>query len=96
MRKSNQYLSDFIGNLYRFYGLGHYPVSWGSKFIECNKRCTELFLVGEFGWFYVISVSLFFLGFAIYLMFSPYGSIRLGKQDEKAGVQLPFMVCDAV
>ncbi|MFB9759568.1 glycine betaine uptake BCCT transporter [Ectobacillus funiculus] len=56
--------------------------SLGEASLSNVTNVVQSFLVGEFGWFYVISVSLF-LGFAIYLMFSPYGSIRLGKQDEK-------------
>lgn len=40
------------------------------------------FLVNNFGWFYLIS-STGFLVFAIYLIFSKYGNIKLGKPGEK-------------
>src|SRR5690625_2784759 len=36
------------------------------------------FLVDKFGWFYLISAT-GFLGFAIYLIFSRYGNINIGK-----------------
>ncbi|TMV60652.1 BCCT family transporter, partial [Thioclava sp. BHET1] len=35
-----------------------------------------------FGWWYVLVVSAF-LVFAVYLLFSPYGRIKLGKDDEE-------------
>ena len=37
-------------------------------------------VVGTFGWFYVLSVAIF-LVFAVYLALSAYGSIRLGPDD---------------
>lgn len=40
------------------------------------------FLVDKFGWFYLISATLFVV-FAIYLIFSKYGRIRLGRPGEK-------------
>src|SRR5699024_818444 len=40
------------------------------------------FLTEYFGWFYLISASAF-LVFAIYLIFSRYGKIKLGKPDDK-------------
>lgn len=40
------------------------------------------FLVLRFGWFYVLAVG-FFLFFVVWLFLSPYGSIRLGKDDEE-------------
>ncbi|MGM0577898.1 MAG: BCCT family transporter [Myxococcota bacterium] len=42
----------------------------------------QAFIVGRFGWLYIGSVA-FFLGFVIYLFFSRYGDIRLGKDDEE-------------
>ncbi|MDM5157305.1 BCCT family transporter [Bacillus sp. DX1.1] len=39
-------------------------------------------LVSKFGWFYIISVSIF-LGITIFLIVSKYGSIRLGKDDDE-------------
>ncbi|WP_285803881.1 BCCT family transporter [Alkalicoccobacillus plakortidis] len=40
------------------------------------------FLTGQLGWFYLLAAT-FFVGFSIYLIFSPYGKIKLGKPDEK-------------
>lgn len=40
------------------------------------------FSILKFGWFYLISTFLFLI-FCIYLIFGPYGKIRLGKDDEK-------------
>lgn len=42
----------------------------------------QSFLQTKFGWFYLISVSLFLL-FAIILIFSRVGNIRLGRDDEE-------------
>lgn len=36
----------------------------------------------DFGWFYLLSV-VFFIGFLVYIAFSKYGQIRLGKEGEK-------------
>jgi len=40
------------------------------------------FLVDKFGWFYLLSAT-GFLGFAIYLIFSKYGNIKLGKPNDE-------------
>jgi len=40
------------------------------------------FILRKFGWFYLISGTLF-LVFALFLIFSKYGNIRLGKDDAK-------------
>ncbi len=40
------------------------------------------FLVGNFGWFYLVSMSLFVI-FSIWIAFSKYGKIKLGKPDEE-------------
>ncbi|WP_067725764.1 glycine betaine uptake BCCT transporter [Oceanobacillus damuensis] len=40
------------------------------------------FIVNEFGWFYLIS-STVFLVFSLYLIFSKYGKIKLGKAEDK-------------
>jgi choline/glycine/proline betaine transport protein len=53
-----------------------------------TKRLSEIFetfqntIVVNFGWFYILSVA-FFLLFVIWLYFSPYGSIRLGKDSDR-------------
>ncbi|MDF1616880.1 BCCT family transporter [Petrocella sp. FN5] len=40
------------------------------------------FLVTRFGWFYLLSVSIF-LFFCIYLIFSPYRNLKLGQDESK-------------
>lgn len=40
------------------------------------------FIVGKFGWFYLLTAS-FFLVFSIALIFTKYGNIKLGKNDDK-------------
>ncbi len=43
---------------------------------------TQAFIADRFGWFYIASVS-FFLVFVVWLLLSPYGKIKLGKQDDE-------------
>ncbi|MFC3040193.1 BCCT family transporter [Virgibacillus xinjiangensis] len=40
------------------------------------------YIVNQFGWFYLLAAT-GFLGFAIYLIFSKYGNIKLGKPNDK-------------
>lgn len=40
------------------------------------------YLVDKFGWFYLLSTTVFLL-FAIYLIFSKYGNVKLGKPQDK-------------
>lgn len=42
----------------------------------------QSFIVNEFGWLYVLSATVF-LVFVVWLFLSPYGRIRLGKDDEE-------------
>ncbi len=42
----------------------------------------QSFIATKFGWFYILSVS-FFLGFVVWLLFSPYGRIKLGADDQE-------------
>ncbi|WP_138415097.1 glycine betaine uptake BCCT transporter [Aquibacillus sediminis] len=43
---------------------------------------TQSFIVEKFGWFYLLSATAFLI-FAIFLIFSKYGNIKLGKPDDK-------------
>lgn len=45
-------------------------------------KSIQNFLATYLGWFYILAVG-FFLMFVIYLFFSPYSKIRLGKDNEK-------------
>ena len=42
------------------------------------------FVASSFGWFYLLSVA-GFVGFSIWLLASPYGNVRLGRDDERPG-----------
>ncbi|MBP1970346.1 glycine betaine transporter [Virgibacillus natechei] len=42
----------------------------------------------HFGWYYLLIVSLFLI-FCLYLIFSPYGKIKLGKKDDKPEFSYP-------
>lgn len=42
----------------------------------------QAFIVGTFGWFYVLAAT-FFLAFAVWLLFSRYGRITLGPPDAR-------------
>ena len=58
---------------------------YGSAFNEhasASFLSVQKFLVGNFGWFYIGVVALFFL-FILYMAFSRYGSIRLGPDDSE-------------
>ncbi|MFD1361076.1 glycine betaine uptake BCCT transporter [Lentibacillus salinarum] len=46
------------------------------------------FISAQFGWFYLVIVTLFVL-FCLYLVFSPYGKIKLGKAGEKPEFSYP-------
>ncbi|MBV1859608.1 MAG: BCCT family transporter, partial [Nannocystaceae bacterium] len=45
-------------------------------------------VVQQFGWFYIIAMT-GFLGFAIWLIFSPYGELRLGADDSRPEFSTP-------
>ncbi|GAF16525.1 LOW QUALITY PROTEIN: glycine betaine transporter OpuD [Bacillus sp. JCM 19046] len=60
-------------------------ILWGVIFPENMLSITENiqgFISTELGWFYLLSAT-FYVAVAVYLIVSPYGSIRLGKPDEK-------------
>lgn len=60
-------------------------ILWGVVLPDNLDHVTALiqgFLTNQLGWFYLLAAT-FFVGFCIYLIFSPYGRIKLGKPDEK-------------
>jgi glycine betaine transporter len=60
-------------------------VLWGTLRPENLDTVTtgvQEWLVDQFGWFYLITASVI-LGFVIYLAFSRFGKIRLGRDDEE-------------
>lgn len=50
--------------------------------MEAVTSTIQAFLSERFGWFYLISASVILL-FTIYLAFSKYGNIKLGKDDDE-------------
>lgn len=60
-------------------------VLWGafaSDKLASVAGSAQTFLGTNFGWFYLLSASVFLL-FCIFLIFSRFGKIRLGKDDER-------------
>lgn len=60
-------------------------VLWGTiapHFLSSVTKTVQDFVSNRFGWYYLILVT-GMLVFCAYLFFSPFGKIRLGKQNEK-------------
>ncbi|MFC0523684.1 BCCT family transporter [Pontibacillus salicampi] len=56
--------------------------AWSPETLSTYSGVAQSFLTGNFGWFYQLTVAIFVI-FSIYLIFSPYGKLRLGQPDEK-------------
>lgn len=60
-------------------------ILWGAFLpnnLEKVSTATQTFLLEKFGWFYLITASAILL-FAIFLAFSKYGHVKLGKDDDE-------------
>ena len=60
-------------------------ILWGAFFpgnVESVLSIVNDFISNKLGWVYMLAMTAFVV-FAIYLIFSPYGKIRLGRHDEK-------------
>ncbi len=60
-------------------------VLWGvisPDSLQNVSQSAQAFITNSFGWYYLLVVSLF-VGFCLFLIFSPIGKIKLGKPDEK-------------
>ncbi|MFB4160885.1 BCCT family transporter [Geomicrobium sp. JSM 1781026] len=60
-------------------------VLWGVLSVDSLNATANTaldFMINTFGWFYMI-VTAFFVAFCIFLIFSPYGKLRLGKKDDR-------------
>lgn len=60
-------------------------IAWGGfapRNLEKVSGSAQAFLQDHFGWFYLISASAILI-FVIYLAFSKYGNIKLGKDDDE-------------
>lgn len=56
--------------------------------LESATSKAQNFLTDSFGWYYLSIVSVF-VGICIYLLVSPFGKIKLGKQDDKPEFSRP-------
>ncbi|WP_077213582.1 glycine betaine uptake BCCT transporter [Bacillus dakarensis] len=66
-------------------------VLWGMinpKGLGESMDVAKSFFLVRFGWFYQLSAT-FFLIFALYLIFSKYGKIKLGKDEDKPDFSRP-------
>ncbi|MFC0470584.1 BCCT family transporter [Halalkalibacter kiskunsagensis] len=50
--------------------------------LETVTTTIQSFITNELGWFYLLAATGFLI-FCLYLIFSPYGKIKLGKPDDK-------------
>ncbi|CDQ40257.1 MULTISPECIES: glycine betaine uptake BCCT transporter [Virgibacillus] len=75
------YISAFIAVLFIIWGIIPKDV-WPNANLDNVTTIVQGFLVDKFGWFYLISATAFVI-FAIYLIFSKYGNIKLGKPGDK-------------
>src|SRR5690625_1892990 len=60
-------------------------ILWGAfapDYLDAVSSNIQNFLQDRFGWFYLTSASVILL-FVIYLAFSKYGNIKLGKDDDE-------------
>ncbi len=55
---------------------------FATESLEAASGVAFGFIINSFGWLFLIGVF-GFVAFVVYLMFSKYGNIRLGKDDEK-------------
>ncbi|ADU29792.1 glycine betaine uptake BCCT transporter [Evansella cellulosilytica] len=72
-------------------GLSIIFVLWGAFFpvhLGNVMDVTLAFFLENFGWFYQLAAT-FFLIFALFLIFSKYGKIKLGKDDDKPEFNRP-------
>ncbi|SDI25992.1 BCCT family transporter [Natribacillus halophilus] len=65
-------------------------VLWGALNTPSLEQIANIaldFTIENFGWFYMIATA-FFVAFSIFVVFSPFGKIRLGKEDDRP--EYPF------
>ncbi|MCF6139031.1 glycine betaine uptake BCCT transporter [Pseudalkalibacillus berkeleyi] len=66
-------------------------VLWGAilpQHLIDTMSVTQSFFMKSFGWFYQLSAT-FFLVFSLFLIFSRYGKIKLGKDEDKPEFSRP-------
>ncbi|GGA83496.1 glycine betaine uptake BCCT transporter [Ornithinibacillus halotolerans] len=75
------YISVIVSILFIIWGVIPDSVLPNSN-LDYVTGLIQNYIVDTFGWFYLISASLFLL-FALYLIFSKYGRIKLGKPNDE-------------
>lgn len=75
------YISAAVALLFIIWGIIPKEV-WPNGNLNNVTSIIQGFIVEKFGWFYLLSATAF-LVFAIYLIFSKYGNIKLGKPGDK-------------
>lgn len=66
-------------------------VFWGSFAPNyLNELTTSMtsFIYNQFGWFYIV-IIIAMISFSVYMMFSRFGKIKLGKDDDEPDFSLP-------
>ena len=69
-------------------------IGWGviaPQHLSFVMNTIKAFFLDTFGWFYQISAT-FFLLFALFLIFSRYGRIKLGKEEDKPDFKRPTWI----
>lgn len=69
-------------------------VAWGAlapKAMASALQAVLDIIIDEFGWSFVVS-TVFFLGFALFLAFSRFGNIKLGKDGEQPEFSTPSWI----
>ncbi|MEH6889808.1 BCCT family transporter [Bacillus sp. JJ864] len=83
LKKENSvfYISILLTTLFIIWGI--LPAKWIQGYdLQSVTSSLNSFILSKFGWFYSLLITAMVL-LAAYLAFSKYGSIRLGKDDEK-------------
>ncbi|MFZ3579627.1 glycine betaine uptake BCCT transporter [Virgibacillus sp. DJP39] len=70
------WISSIIAILFIIWGI------WEDSNMQSVTSKIQEYIVNQFGWFYLFSATGFLI-FALYLVFSKYGNIKLGKPGDK-------------
>ena len=83
MRKTTSVFYLSIGIAILFIIWGAIPANQLPNYnLGAVSTAVHSFLIDKFGWFYLLAATIF-LAFCLFLIFSKYGNIRLGGDDEK-------------
>lgn len=75
------YISVIISLLFIVWGVIPDRILPNANLQDVTSK-VQTYIVDKFGWFYLISAS-FFLVFSLFLIFSKYGGIKLGRPNDK-------------